>query len=300
MGRFADVKFVSGPRICRRGDYVLFRPRRETDQMGWRREHLPDRPIPAFLYPERAKAAVFRSMRSAGQEMRRQWGACSDDLSEPVFSPFLDVLSSIYRYRPARERGYGVHGLYTVKHGRRILQSVHALVPFIDPQTENPIPLMAACAKAPWNRKGLSEVSTLEEWRAQYWGIDLAVLIHAIRTFYKSEEYSFGEQVISGWRMGLLLPFPATGYDPHIQFQDLLNYLSKLDSPELRTDSRIFGVELEKIDVSGLGVFPNHGREWLAYGFRTDGETAENLVQTYCKWMDIIFRELSFFDPSRN
>ncbi|MEE8637962.1 MAG: hypothetical protein V3T21_02850 [Candidatus Margulisiibacteriota bacterium] len=304
MGKFADVSVVSGNALCRRNDHVLFRPVKKGKKQKWREiyslrnwEELfsvsvlePNKlPIPTFLYPERAEIKPFYSISEASQESRKEWSeTAAREFSETIFSPFFDILNSVYGYRPAVGNGYGVHGLYTKNRDKRILQGMHALIPFVDPETGDPLPLMAACIKAPWNTPGF-EMKGVESWRQQYWGIDLAILVHSIRTFYKNMPYSFGEQAVSSWRVGLLLPVPCSPHDPHIQYHELLGYLNSLDNPELRADINLFGIDLERIEINGLGIFPNLGKEWMAYGFRIDGQTAERLVQTYYKWMDHIF-----------
>lgn len=306
MARFANVLVVSRKALCGRKDYVLFRPMKKGEKQGWRKTY-PSRnwekffplsvqepsvfPIPAFLYPERAEIRPFCSISEASVRSRKEWGeAAARNFFETVYSPFFDILNSAYGYRPAVGAGYGVHGLYTGDRGKRRLQSMHALIPFTDHETENLLPLMAACIKAPWNTPDLETMGD-ESWRRQHWGIDLAILVHSVKTFYKNISHSFGEQVVSSWRLGFLLPFSHHPRDPQIQYHELLGYLKSLDNPELRADLKLFGIDLERIEMNGLGIFPNLEKEWMAYGFRIDGQTAERLIQTYYRWMDHIFEE---------
>jgi hypothetical protein len=198
-------------------------------------------------------------------------------------------LFSLFHHPDIMRLGYGIHGLYSRDGETRRLESVHVLLPFADHTTGDVVPLVGACLKAPWNAKEIGATSVRADWESQRWGIELAVLIDAVRVFFDRELYSFGEQIVSNWRMGFLFPAPDHSNNFSIPFQELRDYLGSLTLPGLRADINIFGVAVGDMAATGLGIFPNLGKDWITYGFRIDASTAERLVKTYLYWMDQIF-----------
>jgi|GEM_PF-6051616 len=296
MGEFLNVPIVNGKALLRKQNYVLFRWREKKTREGWRTRYmlngpvLKDVPIPAFLSPVQAKIHNFQGLQNAAAEMNRHWGGgTTEALAEEIYHPFFDIMYSLLHHREVMKLGYGIHGLYSKLGNKLRLESVHALLPFADHTTGDLVPLVAACIKAPWNFMGINWKGGDENWDKQCWGIDWAMLMHAARTFYRREKYSFGEQMAINWRMGFLFPISEESNLPLIPFPALLEYLDKQDLPELRSDALIFGVEMEQPSPTGLGIFKNLEREWIVYGFRMDAQAAERAVQTYQHWIDQMF-----------
>ncbi len=306
MGRLLKTSVIYGKSLLRQKGHVLFRPKKRGEQSPWRKDWLnsgrvqitPKQvvysegiPIPAFLFPEQAKMAQFKSEAVLSSQLKRHWGEGSmPRVIETIIKPFATMLTSIHAYSQALAMGFGIHGLYSNHDGRWELQSVHTLIPFDNPDAASPIPIVAASVKAPWNVWDVQGDKEFKKWKGQYWGIELALLIHAVKTFYGYQRYSLGEEAVSGQREGLLFPVPNASSRAHIAVQDLLRYLNDLDNPYLRSDANIFGIEIKEIDITSLGVFPNYQNKWLAYGFKIDGKTAEELIITYHHWMKNIFR----------
>jgi hypothetical protein len=305
MGQFLNVPVVNGKALLRNQNYVLFRWREKETRQSWRMRYMlngpvqPDSfhsirsrdvPVPAFLSPVPAKIHNFQSLQNAAAEMKRHWGGgTTESLAEEIYHPFFDIMYSLLHHREVMKIGYGLHGLYSRTGKELRLESVHALLPFADHTTGDMVPLVAACIKAPWNFMGINWKSSMGNQDKECWGIDWAILMHAVRTFYRSEKYSFGEQMVVNWRMGFLFPISEESDLPRIPFPVLLEYLNKQDLPELRSDALIFGIEMEKPSSAGLGIFQNRGKEWIVYGLRMDAETAERSVLTYQYWIEQMF-----------
>jgi len=285
----------------RGSSYLLFRPKAPGERNIWRRNFMDESrkevevggrtvsvfgsiDIPAFLYPVRANAVPFNSFGQANKTINLHWSSISSRRFNRDLADFREHLEDVFT-ADRRMARYGIFGLYTndatnaSPEGKPRLQSVFTLLPGQAEPGATVIPVIVSSLKAPWNMVDGRKKLTYENWKGQHWGIDLAALIFAIRTYFKKMPASFPEEVIAAWRFRLALP----SSQPARELSGAKKRGNGLS--DLAVDLRMFGFEIDDIDLEPAQVF----RKEIIYNMQLDAEQAQDITSEYRNWMSRIF-----------
>ena len=273
MGNILAARVVKGTDLFSQNRYILFRPKNGREKQAWRdkadlsfKEH-----IPSFLHPERAEVRAFRSFDTTCRKIETSWGRPYAVNFAMEVSAFGEIIGQL-----ASARGFGFFGLCTFpEKSRPQLQSVHLLLP-AEPEHKTygapDIPLIAALVKAPDS----SLKRNREGWEKNYWGIEVAVMIHAINTYCERCAAALGRESVA------MNSMKVETFDGHL----LDNGLTEAKALDIIYDFGIFQVQAKRVPHKQLVKVNERSTIW---GFELSAENARGLVAQYHQTIEAIF-----------